>query len=201
MKTYKVNEIFYSIQGEGARAGSANVFIRFADCNLRCSSDGPAGFDCDTEFLSGRNLSLDEILAEVREAGGPCRALVLTGGEPALHLDADFISAFKSAGYYLAIETNGTLELPTGLDWVCVSPKTAIHTLRVQQGSEFKIVRSVGQVLPDLPETFSFAHKWVSPGWTSAGLDPQTLNHCIKLVKEKPEWKLSTQQHKLWKVR
>ena len=127
MKTYKVNEIFYSVQGEGARTGSANVFVRFSDCNLRCVADGEAGFDCDTEFISGEEIPLDDLLQKIHEVGGQCRSVIFTGGEPALRVDADLIEKLHASFYYLAIETNGTLSLPAGLDWICVSPKTALQ--------------------------------------------------------------------------
>ena len=90
MKTYKINEIFYSIQGEGVRAGTANFFIRFSGCNLRCAKN-TEGFDCDTEFQSGRALSTQEILNEIQTLNQNCSWIILTGGEPSLQLDQDFV--------------------------------------------------------------------------------------------------------------
>lgn len=198
-KKYRVNEIFLSLQGEGARAGSANVFVRFSNCNLRCVKERE-GFDCDTEFISGRDFSLLELVEEVRKAGGNCRAIVFTGGEPALQMDGEVIKKFHEAGFYLAIETNGTIPLPEGLDWICVSPKTADHTLRVLKADEVKYVRHAGQTLP-AKISIEAVHKFVSPAFAESGLDPENLSYCTQLVKENPEWKLSVQQHKIWKVR
>jgi 7-carboxy-7-deazaguanine synthase len=197
---YKINEIFYSLQGEGARAGSANVFIRFSNCNLRCTVE-QNGFDCDTEFISGKQMGLSELVEAVVKIGGKCRSVIFTGGEPGLSLNDPLIAAFKKAGYYLAVESNGTVALPEGLDWICISPKTALHTLKVKKGNEIKFVRNLDQMLPPLSPEYDWEHKWISPAFRSDGLAPEVLAHCIQLIKENPEWKLSTQQHKIWKVR
>src|SRR3954464_3724428 len=108
MERYRVNEIFYSLQGEGVRAGTPNLFLRFARCNLACRAE-THGFDCDTEFESGRRMTLPEILEEIRNLSAACRWVVLTGGEPALQVDGDLIDALHGAGYQLAIETNGSV--------------------------------------------------------------------------------------------
>ena len=198
-KKYRVNECFLSLQGEGARSGSANVFVRFSNCNLRCDIES-VGWSCDTEFISGRDFSLSELVEEVRKTGGNCRSIVFTGGEPALQMDDEIIKKFHEEGFYLAIETNGTLPLPEGLDWICVSPKTADHTLRVLKADEVKYVRHTGQALP-AKISIQAVHKFVSPAFTGTGLDTETLSYCTQLVKENPEWKLSVQLHKLWKIR
>lgn len=135
-KTYGVNEIFMAPQGEGVRVGTINVFVRFQGCNLQCSSDGEAGFDCDTDFVSGRKMTLIELWEATLKTGGPtipmestvgknkylgrqawlipaCKWLVLTGGEPGLQVDDEFCDFFHSLGMKLAIETNGTVKLPT----------------------------------------------------------------------------------------
>jgi organic radical activating enzyme len=127
--TYLINEIFYSLQGEGLRAGSANVFVRFAKCNLKCEVEpgpkSPGGFDCDTEFESGNRMPLEEIhgfiLGVLEAQGAPPPApsviggrrwLILTGGEPALQLDQAFCDYFRQEGFALAVETNGSMLLP-----------------------------------------------------------------------------------------
>lgn len=198
MKTYKINEIFYSIQGEGVRAGTANFFIRFSGCNLRCAKN-TEGFDCDTEFQSGRALSTQEILNEIQTLNQNCSWIILTGGEPSLQLDQDFVRFFKKLGYHLAIETNGTKALPDGLDWICVSPKTAEHTLQQNFAHELKYVRSYGMGIPK--PCIQAEYFLISPAFEAHGLEQKNLEWCIQLVRENPKWRLSLQQHKLWNVR
>lgn len=206
---FMVNEVFYSLQGEGIRAGTANTFVRFSGCNLTCSRDNEAGFDCDTEFVSGRKMVFDDIQREINEAAQregctPARGVILTGGEPALQIDEPFIRDLKDAGFYVAIETNGTIELPPGIDWVCVSPKSAEHTIRVKECHEVKYVRHWGQGLPR--PSVKAEHYLLSPAFRQMvdgtfEVEHRALEWCIKLVKENPLWRLSTQQHKLWRVR
>ena len=124
MRGYVVNEIFYSLQGEGVRAGTPNLFLRLSRCNLECRVE-THGFDCDTEFESGRSLPLEEIVAEMRQLSADCDWVILTGGEPALQVDAEMIDGLHAAGFKLAVETNGSIELPPGIDWITVSPKVA----------------------------------------------------------------------------
>lgn len=209
IKTYRVNECFYSIQGEGVRAGTPNVFIRFSGCNQTCKKE-THGFDCDTEFTSGRALSLLDIeqwvLRELQKAmpqfikplGG--QWIILTGGEPALQVDKEFIIFFQSRGWKLAMETNGSLHVgDLGLDWITVSPKVAEHCIKQDFAHEVKYVRGYGQ---GIPKTVVKAnHYIISPAFDGMELDEETLQWCIKLVKENPQWRLSVQQHKFLKVR
>jgi len=197
-KKYKINEIFYSLQGEGARAGTANVFVRFSDCNLRCIRSRE-GFDCDTEFVSGNEMSLLELLREIKKSSGECRSVILTGGEPALQIDDNLITALKSEGYFIAIETNGTKLLPEGIDWICVSPKTAEHTLKVKSANELKYVRRAGMALPE--PSIKAEHYFISPSFDAESLDRSDLQYCIELCQKNPKWRLSVQQHKIWKIR
>jgi organic radical activating enzyme len=199
MKTYAVNEIFYSIQGEGMRAGTANVFVRFAGCNLTCREE-EQGFDCDTEFTSSVPMTLEEILAEclrVLPDGFPAteRAVIFTGGEPALQMDDVMVTAFHTDGWFIAVETNGTKVLPDGIDWITVSPKTAEHTLKQLVAHEVKYVRNVGQGIPK--PAVEAHHKLISPAWTPQGPTAMTLAWCIELVKQNPTWRLSLQTHKI----
>src|SRR3954462_11354141 len=129
MERYLVNEIFYSLQGEGVRAGTPNLFLRLAKCNLACKVE-THGFDCDTEFESGRWSARAEILAEFPQLSSACDWVILTGGEPALQVDRELVDALHEAGYKLAIENNGSLELNRGIDWITVSPKVAEHAVR-----------------------------------------------------------------------
>jgi 7-carboxy-7-deazaguanine synthase len=202
-KIYSINEIFYSLQGEGARAGSANVFVRFSGCNLQCDIEpgplSPGGFACDTEFTSSRKITAAEIIAEAIRLAPQCKAVIFTGGEPALQLDAELVRAFTEQGYYLAVETNGTKPLPAGIHWVCVSPKTAEHTLCAGVADELKYVRHVGQSIPR--PSLDAVHKFISPAWSPEGLKQADLEWCIKLVLENPDWSLSWQAHKLWRIR
>ncbi|MEM9557158.1 MAG: 7-carboxy-7-deazaguanine synthase QueE [Acidobacteriota bacterium] len=198
MKTYRINEIFYSLQGEGVRAGTPNLFLRFSKCNLTCRKE-THGFDCDTEFESGRRMTLDEIVDEFRELAPSCTWVILTGGEPALQVDEELIEQLHAAGYQLAIETNGSMVLPPGLDWITVSPKVAEHAIRQRTADEVKYVRGYGQ---DLPETVVEApHRLISPAFEGLEVDARTMQWCIDLVRDHPDWRLSVQQHKLWQVR
>jgi len=196
MNTYRVNEIFYSLQGEGVRVGTPNIFIRFTGCNLKCSRDVEL-FDCDTEFASGVTLTLEQLCEKISLY--PCKNIILTGGEPALQIDQSLIDALKNDGYYVAIETNGTESLPQGVDWICCSPKTAEHTLRVGKVHELKYVRDVGQGMPK--PILQADHYLISPAWHPEGLHPETLHHCMELVKQNPMWRLSAQYHKVWSIR
>jgi 7-carboxy-7-deazaguanine synthase len=204
-RKYAINEIFLTLQGEGVRTGTANVFCRFAGCNLACDVEAsplsPGGFACDTEFTSHRLLTADELLAEVTACAGPCRWIVLTGGEPSLQVDQALVDALHGAGYQLAIETNGTKNLEgLGLDWVCVSPKTAEHTLRQLTADEVKYVRATGQGLPQPKSTA--AHYLISPAFEPDGMvRPETLRWCIQLCKDHPPWRLSLQLHKWLRIR
>jgi len=325
VKTYRVNEIFYSRQGEGVRVGTLNLFLRFTGCNLTCMQE-THGFDCDTEFASGRDLTLDQIIAALAEClddanasnrddpsacrddastyrnktstsgrvrcadhlanregsaqtvraadrfapspsqregwgegsnaardpvrnadptkaesaprrvrtadhlplptskseadqGGslnglpvgfnsardsahnpdPTNWIILTGGEPALQVDDDLIGALHAAGYKLAIETNGSIALPDGIDWITVSPKVAEHAIRQRVADEVKYVRGYGQAIPKT--VVNAKHKLISPAFDGNTLPEKTLAWCEQLVRDNPEWQLSMQMHKVWGVR
>lgn len=187
------------------RAGTANVFVRFAGCNLRCdvepSEFSPGGWRCDTDFSGGRPYTRRALLEACRTLAPACRWLIFTGGEPALQLDQALVAACHGEGYHLALETNGTVNVDAlGLDWVCVSPKTAEHTLRQLRADEVKYVRHAGQALPRTRVTA--AHYLVSPAFEADGTVARaTLAWCIQLCKEEPLWRLSMQQHKIWNIR
>jgi 7-carboxy-7-deazaguanine synthase len=195
---YLVNEIFYSLQGEGVRAGSPNLFLRLARCNQECRVE-THGFDCDTEFESGRWLTAHEIVAEARQLSAACGWLVLTGGEPALQVDGELIDVLHGAGFALAVETNGSVELPSGIDWITVSPKVADHAIRQRTAHEVKYVRAFVQALPRT--VVKAEHFLLSPAFDGDGLDRRALDWCIRLCKDNPPWRLSVQQHKCWGVR
>ena len=203
MREYAINEIFLTVQGEGVRAGTAAVFLRFAACNLTCSGTEVEGaFQplCDTEFASFRKLTGEQILAEIRDVAHEVRWIVCTGGEPALQLDGPLVSLLRSAGFLLAIETNGTVNVDTlALDWVCVSPKVAEHALQQLTAHEVKYVRAVGHGIPR--PRIRADHYVLSPAAQGPTLDPRTIQWCVDLVLAHPQWRLSVQQHKLWGVR
>ena len=198
--TYMVNEIFYSLQGEGRKAGTPMVFVRFADCNLRCSLSN-AGFNCDTEFMSGRELTGEQILEECAQLNPKKGWMLLTGGEPGLQLDEAFITDAHHAGWKIGIETNGTIELPQGIDWICVSPKSAEHTIKQRTAHEVKYVRRHGMSLPET--SIKAEHYLISPAFQADGtVDRHDLEWCMKLLKESPEtWSLAIQYHKLLHIR
>jgi organic radical activating enzyme len=216
MKQYAVNEIFWSPQVEGMRAGQMSVFIRLTGCNLKCrvepGPDSPGGFDCDTEFASGRKMTSQEIVeAAYTAVGKPAQWfmdrldgqepwVVLTGGEPALQVDRDLVIALHDAGFHCAIETNGSKDVSgLGLDWITVSPKVAEHAVRQLTADEVKYVRGYGQAIPR--PTCKATHQLISPAFHGWSLDPKAVQWCLQLIKENPEWRLSMQQHKAWNVR
>jgi len=212
MKQYVVNEIFWSPQGEGMRAGQMSVFIRFTGCNLRCrmeqAEDSPGGFDCDTEFASGRKLTAKEIVDEAILLVGKRNDwyqinsawTVFSGGEPALQVDVDLVQAFHEAGFLCAIETNGSKCVDNlGLDWITVSPKVAEHAIRQLTADEVKYVRGHGQAIPK--PACKAKHQLISPAFDGWSIDSRAVEWCLSLIKENPEWRLSMQQHKAWNVR
>lgn len=221
-KKYAVNEVFYSVQGEGIRAGTPNVFIRFQGCNLRCSKEAgeksPGGFDCDTEFQSGRLTTLDELSEWVKTSIQIARGhegfngqlpgwIILTGGEPGLQVDEQLCEYFHAQGYKLAIETNGTVDIcgtlghgcQEGIDWITCSPKVAEHAIKCNYADEVKYVRGYGQGIP--VTRIKADHYLISPAFDGEQIHPKTLAWCNRLVLENPQWRLSLQLHKFMKVR
>lgn len=195
---YKVNEVFYSLQGEGARAGEPSLFLRFSDCNLRCTQES-AGFDCDTEFVSGRVMELEEIISTLKSHSTSSEWVVLTGGEPSLQINDALIDSLHSQNWKIAIETNGLRKISDKIDWVSVSPKTAEHTIKQKKASEVKYVRAFGMGIPQTQ--VKAEHYFISPRFDANTLSRQDLDWCIELCKNNPPWKLSLQQHKLWNIR
>tara|TARA_R110000868_G_scaffold302679_2_gene563229 strand:- start:4979 stop:5569 length:591 start_codon:yes stop_codon:yes gene_type:complete len=196
MKKYLINELFYSIQGEGIRAGTANVFVRFSKCNLQCNVK-EHGFDCDTDFSKSVPMNSQDIINKCEELGGECNWIVFTGGEPALQLDENLIKEAKDRGYSIAIETNGTVMLPGGIDWICVSPKN----LNIKQltANELKYVINADS---KLPEPIIYADfNLLSPAHFNGMILPGAMDRCIELCKDNPQWRLSVQQHKQWGIR
>lgn len=193
---YKVNEIFYSLQGEGRWMGRPAVFVRMSGCNLKCPF-------CDTDFRGYREMSTDDILSKCLEEGGECRFIVLTGGEPSLQVDEQLIATLHQAGYYLSMETNGTHAIPEGIDWVTCSPKvdfTEGGELVVRKVDELKLIFDGEHEVSDHGIACTF--RYLQP--CDVGNDSRNyliLSECIKYIKAHPEWQLSVQMHKIVGIR
>lgn len=203
---YAVREIFYTLQGEGANAGTPAVFCRFAGCNLWSGreadrADAVCRF-CDTDFVGtdgpggGRFETADALADKVGAAwpaGSTNRLVVCTGGEPLLQLDEQCVAALHARGFRVAIETNGTQSVPAGVDWVCVSPKAGAP-LRVANGDELKLVFPQPGIEPECFERLRFTHFFLQP-MDGAARDANTrlaIDYCLA----HPRWRLSLQTHK-----
>lgn len=190
----KVNEIFYSIQGEGARVGTANVFIRLQGCDTKhaCLASGVL---CDTEFESGRDVGYADLLREIERYN--CGNIIWTGGEPAQQLTPEIVGHFRKRGYYQSIETSGLYPAPP-VDYFTVSPKVAEHVIarNFVHVDELRYTRHAGQSIPE--PSITAENYFLSPHW---GADYQeNLRHCIYLVKTNIKWRLSVQMHKLLNI-
>lgn len=196
--SYRINEIFYSLQGEGTLAGTPNVFVRFAGCNLTC------GF-CDTEFESGIDMDASDIAHRVKELMPKNTTVILTGGEPLLQYDQALCNAFSAENVKLiACETNGSVPAKARVDWIACAPKVAEHVVKQNFPNgvqELRYARQVGQALPR-PQVVSL-EKFLCPIFNGNQLDRLNLEHCINLIKNHPDegWRLSIQQHKVWRIR
>lgn len=202
-KQYKINEIYKSIQGEGNLAGTEMVFVRFTGCNMRCQMEAgpqsPGGFDCDTEFESGVSMTSAQIAARILEEGEDTEWVVFTGGEPGLQLDGELLKAVALLRKSSQIETNGSILLPKGIDFITVSPKVAEHCIRQRQAHEVKYVRGYGQAIPKTVVTATYY--FISPAFNGVNTDERTLEWCKKLCRDNPPWQLSVQRHKLLQLR
>lgn len=193
MTRYKVNEIFRSLQGEGYHTGRAAVFVRLAGCNLHCPF-------CDTAHAEGCMLTADEIAERAKREADGVHFLVLTGGEPALQADAPLIATLKAAGFYIAIETNGTRPLPPGIDWITLSPK-ADARLCLTRADELKIVFEDEDRFLPYPN-IDAAHRFVQPCDTGrADRNRAVTAAAIDYIVRHPEWRLSLQTHKFTGIR
>ena len=209
--TYSVKEIYYTLQGEGAQTGRPAVFLRFAGCNLWSGREKDRARAicnfCDTEFVGtdgpggGKFASAEELATAVRAEWPASQVsddpfVVCTGGEPLLQLDHAAIDALHDAGFEIAVETNGTLQAPAGLDWICVSPKAAAEVVQTS-GDELKLVYP--QTEPEAqPEKFAgmqFSHYFLQP--MDSADRHENVQAAIRYCLENPHWKLSLQTHKI----
>ena len=206
---YKIKEIYYTLQGEGAHAGRAAVFCRFTGCNLwtgrEADRDKAICQFCDTDFIgmdgeNGGKYSAEELADTILHIWGKNTDeknnlfVVFTGGEPLLQLDKPLVAALKSNHFEIAIETNGTIELPCAVDWVCVSPKANTQLL-LDTGDEIKLVFPQKNMHPADFEHLKFKHFFLQP---MDSIDQsknihQTIQYCLK----HPKWRLSMQMHKV----
>ncbi|MHB1700169.1 MAG: 7-carboxy-7-deazaguanine synthase [Acidobacteriaceae bacterium] len=208
---YAVKEMFYTLQGEGAHSGRPAVFCRFAGCNLWSGREEDRSRAvcqfCDTDFIGtdgegggrfGDPASLAAAVAAMWPRGvSGKRFVVCTGGEPLLQLDSAAIDALHSENFIVAVETNGTIAVPPGIDWVCVSPK-ANAPLVVQSGNELKVVYPQ-EVDPRSYETLKFDNFFIQP---KDGVDAkEALKSSIQFCSENPAWRLSLQIHKIIGIR
>jgi 7-carboxy-7-deazaguanine synthase len=211
--SYSVKEIFYTLQGEGGQAGMPAVFCRFAGCNLWSGreSDRPSAVCrfCDTDFvgtdgtLGGKYADAQALAAQI-EAQWPAaetghRLTVITGGEPLLQLDGPLIDALHARGFRIAVESNGTIAAPPGIDWLCISPKAGASWVQ-QEGQELKVVwPQAGLNLDQLARTGRFANRFLQP---MDGPDQAAnIALCIETCMRHPGWRLSLQTHKLTGIR
>ena len=209
--TYSIKEIFYTLQGEGNHAGRPAVFCRFAGCNLWSGKEqdrlSAICQFCDTDFVGtdgvgGGKFKTPQALAlsinHLWPASYPgSKFVVFTGGEPLLQLDVALISAMHEVGFEIAIETNGTLPVPLGVDWICVSPKMGSN-LVVREGNELKVViPQLGQAMNEYA-LLKFEHHFVQA--MDGPHQEENLQLAIRFCKENPKWKLSVQTHKLLQI-
>ncbi len=194
-----ISEIFYSLQGEGARAGSANIFIRLQGCKAKDACFA-SGIRCDTEFESGKEMSCLDLLDYFAIHYPEAESIIWTGGEPAQQLTSEIILYFKDHHYFQAIETSGLFSVPENLDYVVVSPKVAEHVVakNFTKVDELRYVRHAGQFIPQ--PSIEAVHYFISPHSDGFEINSVNLKHCIELCKQNPKWKLSVQMHKIWNL-
>lgn len=208
---YTVREIFYTLQGEGARSGRPAVFCRFSGCNLWTGREEDRATAtcqfCDTHFVGvgpdgGKFATAADLARAVRGAwpgdGAGRPYVVCTGGEPLLQLDAEAIGSLHAAGFEVAVETNGTVAPPPGIDWTCVSPKAGAETI-LRRGNELKLVYPQAGALPEQFADWEFDHFFLQPmdGPDREANTRAALDYCLR----HPQWNLSLQVHKMLGIR
>jgi Organic radical activating enzymes len=192
----KVVEIFNSIQGEGANVGRSATFIRLSNCNKNCAY-------CDTDWENGTEMTLDEVMAEVKKYSSTM--IIWTGGEPTLQLTSEILAEFSA--YYQAIETNGTNPVPAEIDYISCSPKVtpAVLNRNFQSVNEFRYPVIAGDKLPLIDELPPAENYFLSPVFSGEekkrlDINKKNLDYCLEVIQQDPRWRLSVQLHKLLNV-
>ena len=210
MKNYKVKEIYYTLQGEGAQTGRPAVFCRFTGCNLWSGREEDRAQAicqfCDTDFwgtdgTNGGRYTADELAKQVSDLwpdptqGKPY--VVCTGGEPLLQLDEPLIEAFHQVGLEIAVETNGTISAPAGLDWICMSPKAGTEIVLIQ-GDELKLVYPQLGAEPELYTHLDFQHFFLQP--MDSPQQTENIQATVQYCLQHPQWRMSLQTHKVLQI-
>ena len=207
---YRIKEIFFPQQGEGKNTGKDFIFVRFSGCNLWSGQEKHRASAickfCDTDFygtdgINGGKYQAKELIEKIKSlwisADSQIR-VVLTGGEPLLQVDKGLISALKKENIYIAVETNGTLEAPDGIDWICMSPK-ANTEIKLRKGSEVKVVYPQKNLNPDNFNVLDFKNFYIQPMDSENYED--NVSQSVKYCMQNPNWKLSLQTHKILGIR
>ena len=207
---YRIKEIFFTQQGEGKNTGKDFIFVRFSGCNLWSGQEKHRASAvckfCDTDFygtdgINGGKYQAKELIEKIKSlwisADSQIR-VVLTGGEPLLQVDRGLISSLKKENIYIAVETNGTLEAPDGIDWICMSPK-ANTEIKLRKGSEVKVVYPQKNLNPDNFNVLDFKNFYIQPMDSENYED--NVSQSVKFCMQNPNWKLSLQTHKILGIR
>ena len=207
---YRIKEIFFTQQGEGKNTGKDFIFVRFSGCNLWSGQEKHRASAickfCDTDFygtdgINGGKYLAKELIEKIKSlwisADSQIR-VVLTGGEPLLQVDKGLINALKTENIYIAVETNGTLEAPDGIDWICMSPK-ANTEIKLRKGSEVKVVYPQKNLNPDNFNVLDFKNFYIQPMDSENYED--NVSQSVKFCMQNPNWKLSLQTHKILGIR
>ena len=208
--TYRIKEIFFTQQGEGKNTGKDFIFVRFSGCNLwsgkeKNRASAVCSF-CDTDFygtdgINGGKYLAKELIEKIKSlwiSSDSQIRVVLTGGEPLLQVDKPLIDALKNEHIYIAVETNGTLEAPDGIDWICMSPK-ANTEIKLKKGSEVKVVYPQKNLNPDDFNVLDFKNFYIQPMDSQSYED--NVSQAVKFCMRNPNWKLSLQTHKILGIR
>ena len=199
MTVYSLKELFWTLQGEGANAGTPAIFVRFSGCNQwtgreadRAKGSADCARWCDTDFETGARVSHEDLMSQIAAWKDEAQLVVFTGGEPGLQLTSALLNDVAALGLRAAVETNGTVKLPPGPCWVTVSPKGGKHALVVRSGDELKLVYPQRGVQPAEVERLEFHHFFLQPRDNTL----ENTRACVDYIRGHPQWRLSVQTHK-----